>query len=470
MKKIAFFLVVIFAGFAQATPSLKDSTNTADVLLITAPELVTALSQYKVWRTSQGFDVKVVSIADIYREFRGYKSTVGSIKGFLDYMFVHWEKPAKYLLLVGDYELVPSHYMVSVMDRERIYFLDNYYVLTQVENQYELKIPVGRIPVINADELSAVLTKTINFEDQVYRDSYANDFLFVSDEGDNGLWTKYTDQLVDSLSAQQSWQRVDFDQNSPYLGTRKDLLHALNAGPLMVNYFGHTNAKLWSHDSVFTFRDVDSLENVYKPFVLTAFGCYSTFSVRSDEILLNKLILAENKGSVASISAAGVTFTSSSFHLFTSLYSGLLHSSEKRLGDILKTALNTQPMRTESSLETLFSYTLIGDPCLKIPIRTAAAAPANKQVIPLVFALKQNYPNPFNPRTTIEFALKHDANVNLSIFDVTGKQVQSIFSDDKLSAGIHRIQFDGSNLPSGVYLYKLSAGNNSAVKRMALIK
>ncbi len=470
MKKIAFFVFLIFAVVAQATPSLKDSTNMADILVITSPELIPALSTYVEWRTSQGFDVKVVSISDIYFEFRGYKSNVNSIKGFLDYMFVHWKKPAKYLLLAGDYELIPSHFMVSIIDSEKIYFLDSYYVLEQVENQYKLKIPVGRIPVVNADEFNTVLTKIINFEDQVYRDSYANDFLFVSDEGDNGIWTKYTDQLVDSLPALQTWQRVDFDQDSPYLGTQKDLLQALNAGPLMVNYFGHTNAKLWSHDSVFTFRDVDSLKNLHKPFVLTAFGCYSTFSVRSDEILLNKLILARNKGSVASISAAGVTFSSSSFHLFTSIYSQLLDSSEKRLGDILKAALNDQPMRTESSLETLFSYTLIGDPCLKIPIRTAAAIPVTEYNIPLDFTLKQNYPNPFNPRTTIEFALKRDANVNLSVFDVTGKQVQSILASDILSSGPHRIQFNGSNLPSGIYLYKLSVGNESAIKRMALIK
>ncbi|HEY5124119.1 MAG TPA: T9SS type A sorting domain-containing protein [Ignavibacteria bacterium] len=89
--------------------------------------------------------------------------------------------------------------------------------------------------------------------------------------------------------------------------------------------------------------------------------------------------------------------------------------------------------------------------------------------IPSSYSLSQNYPNPFNPRTVVRFQLSVVSNVVLKVYDVMGREVQTLVNE-KLSAGTYEVTFDGSNLTSGIYFYKLTAGNFVETKRMILIK
>jgi len=88
---------------------------------------------------------------------------------------------------------------------------------------------------------------------------------------------------------------------------------------------------------------------------------------------------------------------------------------------------------------------------------------------PTGFALKQNYPNPFNPTTTIEYALPQTADVTLKVFNVLGQEVNTLTNSVE-SAGVHSVQFNATNLTSGVYFYRLQAGSFSQVNRMLLLK
>jgi hypothetical protein len=85
------------------------------------------------------------------------------------------------------------------------------------------------------------------------------------------------------------------------------------------------------------------------------------------------------------------------------------------------------------------------------------------------FVLNQNYPNPFNPSTILSFSIKTDANVKLTVYNLVGQSVQ-VLVDGYRSAGDYEVVFDASDLPAGVYLYKLQVGDYSSVKRMTLVK
>ncbi len=96
--------------------------------------------------------------------------------------------------------------------------------------------------------------------------------------------------------------------------------------------------------------------------------------------------------------------------------------------------------------------------------------------LPTGFILYQNYPNPFNPTTTIKYTIANaktlhstSQRVQLKIYDVLGREVTTLVNKEQ-SPGIYQVQFDGSNLASGVYLYRLNVGNQSQTKRMLLIK
>lgn len=90
-------------------------------------------------------------------------------------------------------------------------------------------------------------------------------------------------------------------------------------------------------------------------------------------------------------------------------------------------------------------------------------------VIPEHFALSQNYPNPFNPVTVINFQLPKNSNVTLQVFDLLGREVATLVNGRK-SAGFHKITFDASMLSSGMYIYRLKAGNFISTKKLTVVK
>ena len=85
------------------------------------------------------------------------------------------------------------------------------------------------------------------------------------------------------------------------------------------------------------------------------------------------------------------------------------------------------------------------------------------------FTLNQNYPDPFNPTTVLSYTLKTDGRVKLTVYNLVGQSVQ-VIADEYQTAGYHEYSFDASDLPSGIYLYKLQVGDYSSVKRMTLVK
>lgn len=89
---------------------------------------------------------------------------------------------------------------------------------------------------------------------------------------------------------------------------------------------------------------------------------------------------------------------------------------------------------------------------------------------PMAFHLDQNYPNPFNPSTRIPFSLERDAAVSLVVFDLMGREVARLAEGRVLPAGSHAFQFDAGSLPSGSYLYRLSANGRTELRTMFLLK
>jgi hypothetical protein len=89
--------------------------------------------------------------------------------------------------------------------------------------------------------------------------------------------------------------------------------------------------------------------------------------------------------------------------------------------------------------------------------------------LPEEYQLSQNYPNPFNPSTTINFHLPQDGFITLKLYDILGKEVTTLAEGYK-NRGRYSVSFDASNLASGMYIYRLQAGDFVSSKKMTLIK
>jgi len=100
------------------------------------------------------------------------------------------------------------------------------------------------------------------------------------------------------------------------------------------------------------------------------------------------------------------------------------------------------------------------------------ATPVEKEeeeMLPIVYKLEQNYPNPFNPSTVIKFAVPERSNVLIKIYDILGSTVTTLVNEE-MDTGWYQKVFNSSGYSSGVYIYRMEAGNYISTKKMLLIK
>ncbi len=100
---------------------------------------------------------------------------------------------------------------------------------------------------------------------------------------------------------------------------------------------------------------------------------------------------------------------------------------------------------------------------------TGVSGQAQAGFLPTAFSLGQNYPNPFNPSTDIEYQIPKQAYVTLKVYNLLGQEVATIVDEHK-QPGVYHVRWDASRLPSGIYFYKLNAGDFRQTKRMVLVK
>jgi len=105
----------------------------------------------------------------------------------------------------------------------------------------------------------------------------------------------------------------------------------------------------------------------------------------------------------------------------------------------------------------------------RLTVNYTLVSVAEHNALPGEFRLMQNYPNPFNPSTTIRYGLPNRSHVTLTVFNTLGQQVAHLQNGEQ-EAGYHEVQFDGKNLSSGVYFYRIQAGDFVATKRLLLLR
>ena len=112
------------------------------------------------------------------------------------------------------------------------------------------------------------------------------------------------------------------------------------------------------------------------------------------------------------------------------------------------------------------------NPSFIVPVHLkveAVVGVENELNVPTVYELYQNYPNPFNPTTIIKYAVLKTSKVSLALFTILGEEIATLVNEEK-TAGNYEVEFNASNLPSGVYFYRLQAGEFISTKKMMLLK
>jgi hypothetical protein len=109
-----------------------------------------------------------------------------------------------------------------------------------------------------------------------------------------------------------------------------------------------------------------------------------------------------------------------------------------------------------------------------LEVKKAPPTSVEDEFLPVSHNLFQNYPNPFNPSTIISYSIPNVSFVSLKIYDILGREVKTLVNSEQ-NTGIYNIQWNGDNnygskVSSGIYLYKIEAGNFMMTKKMILLK
>jgi hypothetical protein len=151
--------------------------------------------------------------------------------------------------------------------------------------------------------------------------------------------------------------------------------------------------------------------------------------------------------------------------------SGVYVSKDKGLHWIaVNDGLSYQNIRSLGiNRDTLFASTFLGGIWSRPVSEITTAVEKNNETIPDQFVLEQNYPNPFNPSTTFHFILPYRLFVSLKIYDVMGKEIATVVSEE-MHSGIYERRWNALGVSSGIYFYRLQAGSFSETKKLVLIK
>ena len=289
------------------------SRQGADLVIISHGLFLESLEPLKAFRESQGLSVALIDAEDLYDEFSFGIKTPEAIKDFLQRAKSSWQKPPRFVLLVGDASFDPrNYYGFGHFDYLPTKLVDTNYIETASDDWFVdfnsdalPDMPIGRLPVRTPEEATAVVSKLMGYEQSGERMQVV---LLVADMKDNDFDYMAASQGVKALlPGGLMVSEVYRDQFPDDLQVKSELLRNLNQGPLLVNYIGHGTLEFWRGD-IFGSDDAESLTNGLRlPFVVGMTCLNGFFHDVYYETLAESLLKAEKGGAVGVWTSSGLT-------------------------------------------------------------------------------------------------------------------------------------------------------------------
>jgi len=368
-------------GFFQDEKSdLRDPANQADFLIITHSDFYDQSQSLKSWRTSfNQMQVKTVKVQDIYDEFSGGLFDPVAIRDFLKYAYQNWQKPGPaFVLLLGEGNYDYKNNLGTgaknfIPPFPQYPYSDDLYVLFG----NILPMVISRVPVRSAGEAEVVLDKIIGYERKPEFGTWRNLITLVADDEwerigvIDGLWdyhTRDTEKLAKfhvppSFNLSKIYlMEYPFDYNGEKSQAEEAIVNSFNSGSLIINFIGHGNPDVWTHERVFKrAQDIPKLSNQRKlPLVYMASCDLGLFFSPYSEGMAEELLRAEGKGAIATISAVLKVQPVDNAALNFKVYDLLLYDSLS-IGEALFIAKRIRELNDNDR-----KYILFGDPVMRL--------------------------------------------------------------------------------------------------------
>jgi hypothetical protein len=376
--------------------NLHGDTTEAEYIIITHSafkEAAARLQSYRMQSSANPLRTLLVDVYQVYNEFGAGLASPVAIRNYLKYAYLNWSTPPKYVLLFGDGDFdykrimnednpnwIPPWETPQSFDELGSYASDDYFGIFFSGNRVSLGI--GRLTARTIHEANTMVDKIIAYETTPTIDPWRLRFTFVADDGlagagdaSNGfLHTRDAEQIagmVPDMFEKKKIYLYEYPTVYTTSGRRKPTVNtairnAINQGTMILNFTGHGNPKLWTHEAVFV-RDDDFplLQNKSKYFFLVAATCnYSNFDAVDFQSGGELLASLDDAGAIGVLSATRSVFADANFYLNQTFYRNMLDTTvsgfirQQRIGDIIFRTKQTRNGDNDRK------YFLLGDPAL----------------------------------------------------------------------------------------------------------
>ncbi|MBS0557727.1 MAG: hypothetical protein JSR27_09985 [Proteobacteria bacterium] len=382
-----------------------------DYLIVAHPSLLAGIEPLAAYHREHGLRVDVVDVDDIYDQFNGGIAHPAAIRDFVAWTRAHWSLQPRFLLLVGDassaihhdarngalngssYQLSPLPGRGEVLSGQgfagmttsgfadpalRARNLIPTWQYPTAEGQgasdnaygdpkpgdFHPRVAVGRLPVVDAAELKAIVDKTVAYQQRPARGTWRRDITFIS-TSEVASFKQESDKLAAELNAQGFASRsiyTDFNDKDRehYEQARARLRQDMDKGSLLVHFLGHGGSYIWRvgpMGDLFSLEDVSALTNAGRYPMVLAMTCFSApFDNPSDDSIGVRFLREADKGAVAVFAASWKNSPNPQYSKW--LIDGLLKPGE-RIGSAIVAA--KARIADRDFVET---YNLLGDPAL----------------------------------------------------------------------------------------------------------
>lgn len=371
---------------------LKDSDNSYDLVMIGFTELLNASEALVSHREAQGLSVLTVDIEQIYEEFSYGRVSSQAIKDFILYTQTNWTSSPKYVFLLGDATYDPrnalgftSETRLLPMPLEQGLNLDFGAMswLSTLDGEAAPTLRMGWLPTSDPVKVKSYVDKVIDYENGVRAPLAAKKSVFIAGEDTKNerFVEKVTSlkNLHDNLDLSYTSEVLDRNVLGSDAATKAEINNQFDNSPLLMTYYGHGAEDLWGSNDIFNTDDANDLTNTTLP-IVASFNCLNAYFYDADttyKSLGEELVLNSNGGAIAFWGSTTMTAPTSQMNLATSFYNLLNNKTrngvkEVRMGDVILEAKSSQGAG-QMNKDTVQSWTLIGDPAIKLPEQSFTA-------------------------------------------------------------------------------------------------
>ncbi len=376
---------------------LRDETNAARFIIITYDDFYDAAMALKSLRENcDTLLTRVVRVSDIYDEFSWGVTDITAIRDFIKYAFDHWQVRPRYVLLLGDGDfdyknIVSSHqpnwlpvYQTGELSQLSSRPRDDWFVCVAGDDDLP-DLAIGRIPAQNPDQAMAAVNKIIQYENSPLRGKWLQTIAMVGDDefGEGGEYDglhhipdveNFAENLIPAVYDIQKIYLTEFSsvRDAAISGIRKPAAHAalleqINQGCLMVDFVGHGNERVWTHERILQApEDLAHINNGPKQAFWIAATCnFGRFDHPEGQSFAEELVIAPNRGAIAVLSSARLAnpFENVAFNRSVLRQIFADFARPVRLGDVVWLAkLSTGNSPNDQQ------YHLLGDPTLRLAL------------------------------------------------------------------------------------------------------